>query len=127
MKTVEKIAQAIQARTNCEQSGNIEWYKRWTDTLEKIAKDILPSGAGIDCGTTIDLDRSKPERLVLVTSYHHMNDGGCYDGWTEHEVIITPSFVGGLAVRITGRDRNQIKDYLADVFSVALSDEYRES
>jgi hypothetical protein len=46
-----------------------------------------------------------------------MNEGGYYDGWTEHQVIITPSLQHGFDVRVTGQDRNEIKDYLAELFT----------
>ena len=121
-KTVaESIATAIQARDNCEASGNTEWYDRWDDLLEKHEAE-LPSGAGWDCGTKIDFDKTTDTRLVLHGSYHHMNDGGMYDGWTDHSIIVTPTF-SGIDVRITGRDRNAIKDYLADLFHEAMTAE----
>jgi hypothetical protein len=55
-----------------------------------------------------------------------MNDGGFYDGWTEHTITVTPSFIGSMNIKISGRDRNQIKDYLHDVFSTALTEEINE-
>jgi hypothetical protein len=58
--------------------------------------------------------------LVIVTSYHHMNDAGMYDGWTDHKVIVTPSLVHGFVLRITGRNRNDIKEYIADLFQQSL-------
>ncbi len=88
-----------------------------------IMQDELPSGSGIDCGTEIDLDESSGKKIVLSLSYHHMNDGGMYDGWTDHKVILEPSF-SGYDIRVTGRDRNQIKEYLADTFAHALDTEY---
>jgi hypothetical protein len=60
-----------------------------------------------------------------------MNDAGYYDGWTEHTVVVTPSF-NGLNLRISGSNRNQFKDYAYDCFDQALSQDisyelYRES
>jgi hypothetical protein len=49
-----------------------------------------------------------------------MNDGGFYDGWTEHTVVVTPSF-RGINLRISGRDRNQIKEYLYETYDYALT------
>lgn len=43
-----------------------------------------------------------------------------YDGWTDHTVIVTPSLRSGFDIRITGRDRNQTKEYLYEVFDSAL-------
>ena len=119
-KTVaESISGAIQARDNCSRSGNRERFDKWDDLLDQHQAD-LPSGAGWDDGTKIDFDKSTPTKLVLYGSYHHMDEGGMYDGWTDHEIVVTPTF-GGIDVRITGRDRNGIKSYLADIFHEALS------
>ena len=92
------------------------------DAREKLAQlqSILPSGSGFDDGTQIDLDRSTPEKIVLSTSFHHMNDGGYYDGWTEHVVTVRPSFVYGLDIHVSGRNRNGIKEYITETFHFAL-------
>lgn len=110
------IASAFQARLNCEQNGNIDWQVAHGDRINRLVDWYLPRGAGFDSGTTFDYEASTPQRLVFQTSFHHMNDGGYYDGWTEHTVIVTPTF-DGVNVRVTGRDRNDIKDYIADLFT----------
>jgi len=51
-----------------------------------------------------------------------MNENGYYDGWTSHTVTVTPGW-NGPELRITGRDRNQIKDYLYDTFHYALCEQ----
>jgi hypothetical protein len=81
--------------------------------------DLLPSGSGIDSGTKLDLNASHAEKLVFDIAYHHMNDGGFYDGWTQHRIVVTPSFTG-INLRISGRDRNDIKDYLYQTYDYAL-------
>ena len=118
------IASTIGARARCEQTGATEWFNRHSDTLQAIERDYLPHGSGIDNGVGIDVYGSNEEKIVLTLGYHHMNDGGYYDGWTEHKAIITPAFTGGLKIRITGRDRNQIKEYLHDVLYTALTQDY---
>lgn len=103
-----------------------EQRKREIDRLV----DLLPSGSGVDNGTSIDLDRSKPDRIVLTCSFHHMNDVGMYDGWTDHEIIVTPSLGFEYEIRVTGRNRNEIKDYLSDLYREALRemvDEYAKA
>lgn len=86
--------------------------------LERIEKQCegLPSGSGIDRGVTFDVERSKPDRLVFICPFHCMDANGHYCGWIEFKVIVKPAF-GGFDMRITGRDRDQIKDYLYDVFN----------
>lgn len=117
-----EIASVIQAIKNCRAAGNNEWLDRHEATLARIEKQ-LPSGSGIDSGTTIERDECTPDRIVLSCGFHHMNECGMYDGWTQHEIVIRPTF-DGIDVRITGRDRNGIKEYLGDVYYYALSEEF---
>lgn len=117
------IASLLIARENCRTSGNAEWFQRHTDALETIEREFLPSGSGIDSGTTIDLAKSKPDRIILQAGYHHMADSGMYDGWTEHRITVRPAF-SGLELTIGGRNRNDIKSYLHDVYAHALTIEY---
>lgn len=122
-KVYQRLASAFVARENCRASGNEEWLIRHGETIRALVDRFMPSGSGFDCGTKYDLDEWKAERLVFHVDYHHMNDGGYYDGWTEHSVIVTPSLAHGFDMRITGRDRNDIKDYIGEVFSSALSED----
>lgn len=116
----QAIATTLQAIRNCEESGNSEWLQTHNERLDNMVREHMPSGSGFDAGTTLD-DDSKPERLVFATSYHHMDKHGGYSGWTEHKVIVTPSLQFGFNIRVTGRDRNATKDYIADVFNTVLT------
>jgi hypothetical protein len=129
---VRQIGKAFDAYLNCckgaEGVGPSEtatrWKEnaeRWQETIESLVKDCLPSGSGFDAGTQFDWDKSKADRLVFNTSYHHMNDGGYYDGWTEHTITVTPSFVGMCDLKVSGRDRRSIKEYIAETFHNALT------
>ena len=116
-----EIASLLSARENCRNTNNTEWEDKHEDTLTHLVKNYLPSGSGIDCGTKLDLDASTPEKLVFTFGYHHMNDGGYYDGWTEHTMIVRPSLQFGFYLRISGRDRNGVKDYLYETYQYALT------
>lgn len=118
---VQAFASAIVARENCLKSNNVEWQQRHTETINRLVEDCLPSGSGIDNGTAVDLDKSTGNRIVLYTHFHHMNDGGMYDGWTDHTIIVTPAF-DGIDLNIRGRDRNDIKEYLYEVYDSALTE-----
>lgn len=119
MTLAERIASRIAARANCERSGNAEWFQHHGEALETLRAE-LPSGSGFDTGTIIDLGKSTAEKLVLHTSFHHMDEFGGYDGWTDHTVTVRPSFILGLDVSVSGRDRNGIKDYIHETFMHAL-------
>ena len=107
---VSQISSLVTARHNCEQSSNHEWHIKHTKTILTLVQQ-LPSGSGWDNGTRIDLARSTPEHLVFYGSFHHMNDGGYYDGWTdEYEIHVRPSLAFGIDLKITGRNRNEIKE-----------------
>ncbi len=116
-----EIASTIQAMANCRKSGNGEWLDKHETRLESMV-DMLPSGSGIDNGTKLDIECCTAHKLVLVFSYHHMNEAGMYDGWTEHVLTVTPSF-DGIDLHISGRDRNDIKEYLYEVYHYALEQE----
>lgn len=59
---------------------------------------------------------------LFTALFHLMNDVGYYDGWTEHTVTVTPSF-GGVNLRISGRNRNDIKESIHQAFDTALKTE----
>jgi hypothetical protein len=115
------LAQIVQARRNCLSSGNSEsWAKRHEGTILAIVAQFMPSGSGFDSGTKIDLDQSTDEKLVFHTSFHHINENGFYDGWSEHEVIVKASLAYGISIRITGEDKRGIKEYIHECFRSAL-------
>jgi len=115
----QQIASVVNARLNCEKADNTEWYEKHTKTLNDL-KDMLPRGSGIDGENEIDLVQSTGEKLVIHTSFHHMNDVGMYDGWTDHTIRVYPSLIHGIRLTISGRNRRDIKDYLYYVFDYAL-------
>ena len=93
-------------------------------TIEEIAELInqyLPSGSGFDNGTTLNLDKSTPQKLVFDTSFHHMSEHGYYTRWTDHTVTVRPEF-NGLDVRVSGRDHNGIKDFITECFEHTMNE-----
>lgn len=93
-----------------------------TQRYDALVK-LLPSGSGFDRGTEFITVRSNCNRLVFRTAFHHMNENGFYVGWTEHDVIVTASLSYGIEVRVTGKDRNDIKEYIAEVFHTFLHED----
>ena len=106
------VAQALSMALQCERE----------DRVKEIMQGA-PSGSGFDSGTQLD-DKSTPKKLIFNTSYHHMDDAGYYIGWTDHQVIITPSF-DGMDIKVTGKNYNDIKDYIGDVFCSWMDYGYR--
>lgn len=96
------------------------WFEKHEERIEALVKNHMPSGSGFDSGTTIDLDSSHADKLVFRTHFHHLNPNGFYEGWTYHKVIVTPALVGHFHLRITGPNRDDIKEAIHFFFSGAL-------
>ena len=122
-KLYARLASLLASATRCDETGNEEWGTRHRQTMRDLVKERMPSGSGFDAGTTMDEDASTPEKLVFNTSYHHMDEHGGYDGWTEHEVTVLPSLAYGFMVEVSGEDRNATNDYIAETFNHCLSTE----
>lgn len=119
MKMYQAIASTAGAYHRCVASDNTVWRERHSDYLTKL-ESFLPSGSGVDRGTKIIVDETNDDRITLDLAFHHMNERGFYSGWTEHRAIVTPTF-SGFSVKITGRDRDGIKEYLSDLIHHSLS------
>jgi hypothetical protein len=120
-KLYQEMAAIIAARINCIISNNQEWITKHEDRLKELI-DLLPHGSGLDGENIINLDKSTSENIVIETSFHHMDENGMYDGWTEHNIIITPSLQHRFYLKITGSNKNDIKTYLSEIFSMALNE-----
>lgn len=95
------------------------------DALAYLEETFLPSGSGFDSGTHIITEGVKKgdEKIRIQANFHHMNGDGYYTGWTDHIVTVTPSLDGYLNIRISGRDKDNIKEYILDVLNSALDSE----
>lgn len=111
---LSELSNVLQAFKNCDPSN--EWKAKHEARIETLC-ERLPHGSGLDNGVTFDREASSQDRLVFHTSFHHMDEHGYYDGWTDHTIIATPSFISGFQIDIKGKNRNDIKDYLHQLFS----------
>jgi hypothetical protein len=126
-KLYQHFARRLGAIKNCKSHSNSETaLERHVEALEKLS-ELLPSGSGFDSGTELLQPESTQDRLVFSANFHHIDEGGYYCGWSEHTVIVTPSLVFGFTLKVTGRDKRNIKDYIADTFHHVLSGEYELS
>ena len=131
-KVYRELAVAIDAMQTCQnrtKAGGTDsgWGESWREYIETICREMLPSGGGWNSGTKMDFDASQGEKLVLYGSFHHMDENGCYDGWTDHRVTVYPSMIHRISLAISGRNRNDIKDYLYDRFRCALEADMPDS
>lgn len=115
-----RLATLCDAALRCAKTGNDEWRERHTEKVTTLVREHMPSGSGFDNGTVLDSDLSTGEKLVFHTSFHHMDEHGGYDGWTDHTVTVRGSLMHGFTMTISGRDRNDIKEYVHECFDVAL-------
>lgn len=121
LSVIQLIDTAFGAMKNCQDTGNHEWESYWRDVIRTIEKEWLPSGSGFDSGTTFD-GELKDGALSFVTAFHHMNEVGMYNGWTNHHVTVRPTFTRDLDIYVHGRNRNGIKDFIAEQFHHALTE-----
>lgn len=121
------LARTIGARLRCIARGNTQWRDRHEERILALVSEHFPRGGGLDHGPRLSLERSTESRLVIERcDFHHMNPDGFYDGWTEHEISVKGSLAFGFDISVTGRDRNEIKNYLHEIFSEVLAREVPE-
>jgi hypothetical protein len=125
MKRLNVLAKTILARKHCLETGNREWFENWDSRISDIL-ETAPSGSGFDSGTQLAIDESGHDKLTFYTAFHHMDEYGGYDGWTDHKVVVKADLVSDCIVRVSGRDRNEIKDYIAETFHYWLSEDIDE-
>lgn len=125
----QALSRRLTAYRNCfDKVETGQNWQHWRDmamtheqAIRNLCADHLPSGSGLDAGVHFNMEESRPDQLILSADFHHMDKHGSYCGWTDHRVIVRPSLAFGFDLRITGRNRNGIKDYLSDIFNSALS------
>lgn len=124
---IQRVLEYQAARTAREgHSGISERVVNAWETARTQVMSSAPSGAGIDNGTVLvllDDDRYRPGQIKFRVDFHHMDEHGFYDGWTKHMVTVRPDLARGFVLAISGRDRNEIKDYLYEVYYQWLREE----
>lgn len=110
MNILQALSTAYHFRDHFQ--GNPAMEGRWGARIQRLV-DLLPRGTQVESVSE--------KRIVFRVDFHHMNADGYYDGWTKHTIVVTPAFIG-FNIRVTGTNRNDIKDYLADLFYTTLSD-----
>ena len=109
MKLYQKIARVASQKNTPLKEKQLSWLQ-----------ELLPFGNGIEAVCVIPLKSTK-KRIVIDTYYWHPDYS---DEWTIYKVVITPSFEGEINIRITGKNEDNVKEYLHDIFRQALMKEY---
>ncbi len=117
MKLYQALPTAQQAVKRCTESQH-QALESWEAYARKL-NNMLPSGSGFDAGCKII--SCSDTRLVISADFHHMDDNGYYCGWSEHTVIIEASLAHGFSLRVTGKNKRNIKEYLADTMHECLN------
>ncbi len=101
-----------------------EWAVRWNDRLHAMLQE-LPHGSGLDSEWHYVGDKCSSNRITLATSFHNMDEIGCYCGWSDLTITIKPDLIHGIAMWIVGGDNN-LKDYLYDILRDALCETHTQ-
>ena len=116
---LQAFVQALGAWRRCKGGqGTPGCEERWDDYIYLLERK-LPHGSGLDAKVEFVREKCNSRRVVITADFHHMDSNGYYAGWTDHEIIVTATH-DGPDIRVTGRNRNGIKDYLAKIFYYAL-------
>ena len=122
-----ELARQLKRYHRVRKANNLDLAARVNSEIDSLAFNCLPSGSGLDNGCTLDLERSDGKsRVVINTSFHHMDDHGYYCGWTDHRVIVKADLAFDFELQITGRNYRDIKDMLADYFDSLLREPVRQ-
>lgn len=122
MKIYIELASQIGRVHNLRNNHNSQSITVHNDVNEFV-KNKFPHGSGFDAGTYLDWDKSTSDKIVFACDFHHMDEHGYYDGWSKHTVTVTPSLQFGFNLKIGGRNRNDIKNYMAELFDHILNSE----
>lgn len=116
-----KLYKAIAQNAHLLASDNA-LVQEYADLRQKRIVYALPSGSGFDAGTKIESADAKS--IVISTSFHCMDENGCYDGWEDYTVTVTADLALGFSFEIDGDDRDGLIDYVADVMHAALDSDF---
>jgi len=123
MKLYKRIAQALNAYKGNHISQEVT--DAWTDVIARC-NDELPSGSGFDSGSKVNIDLSTPEKIVIDTAFHHMDNNGYYCGWSHITVTVRASLQFDFDIKINfhGYKRaSNDSEYFYDTFNDVLSRE----
>ena len=123
MKLYKKISTALAVvQSPYAREENIA---HWAEQLKSF-EDMLPSGSGFDNGTKVNREKSTPNKIILDTAFHHMDQNGFYCGWSDLTVTINPSLLHEVEVKINFHGYKRAandKEFFYDTFYYAIAEE----
>ncbi len=127
-KYYQILANHIQALKRCYTDDNISDSiidGHW-EMIEKLI-NLLPHGSGINYDYDIDalINDSIENRIVIYNRFDAMLESGSYDRVIDFKVVIKPSLLNTLDIRIYGKcgKYQDVKDYLIDLYYDAMMQE----
>lgn len=94
--------------------------KKWVVPSKARLSELLeplPRSNGLDAGVVFDWNRSKPNKFIFSFNYYYRDKRGDRSGWTRHQLIITAGYFNKFYMRITGRNKNKMKESLLTLFN----------
>ena len=119
MKVYQQLARLVTAYHQVKP----DYKNGFLERIELLLYGYFPHWSRFYTGTSINLDESQTDKIVLETEYHHMDGNGFYAGWSGWKLIITPSLAYGfdLDIELTYDDTDNM---LTDSFEVDHMMEY---
>jgi hypothetical protein len=124
-KVYQILAGKVDAVKNCRKTGNAEWEERHLETIRQVEENYLPHGSGFDAGVKVDIERTSKDKLVLVGSYHVMEEG-YYVGWIDFVATVKPLLtLAEIDVVVKGPfgKYQDVKEYIGNVLYQCLVEE----
>ena len=103
MKLYQKIARVASQKNTIQKGEELKELQKYLPIVKGIEKSVI-------------LLKSTENRIVIDTAYWHE----LLQEWTDHQIVVTPSFEGEINVRVTGKNVENIKSHLNHIFREAL-------
>lgn len=135
-----RIAYIAEALDIAERNRNHPWIEKWEAELEQL-ENMLPHGSGLDGVVEIDRSATSSDKITIVFDYHHMDEFGGYQGWSEWRLVVSADLLG-LTYDLecvedceyrtsdgdeewtyTASEDDSLMDYFVETFDIALQRE----
>lgn len=120
---IQALSALVGARRRCYESGNLDAAYGHEVDIRDIETNHLPHGSGFDWGTSVDLEQSTEESVVLHMPYERIDENGYYCERCDYSVIVKPAFVG-ITIEVFGAPGedtcNADTDYIGQVLQDVL-------